>query len=107
MSATTYGCLVIAFPLAGCLVCALGYRVLPGRSAGWIATGAIFAAFVSAIGMLLMLLDHPASERELTSSLYDYANAAGLDIEMGIFVDPLSVYMCLIVTGASTGSSAT
>ena len=101
MSATTYGWLVLAFPLAGSLVIAFGYRVLPGRSAGWIATGAIFAAFVSAIGMLTMLLDHAADERELTSALYDYASAAGLDIQMGILVDPLSVYMCLIVSGVS------
>ena len=101
MSATTYGWLVLAFPLAGSLVCSLGWRRLPGRSAGWIATGAIFAAFVSAIGACAMMLDHPASQRELTSSLYAYADAAGLDIQLGILVDPLSVYMALIVSGVS------
>jgi NADH-quinone oxidoreductase subunit L len=101
VSATTYAWLVLAFPLAGFLVTALGFRVLPGRLAGWIATGAIFAAFISAIGALFMLLDHPAEERELTSALYDYASATGLDIELGILVDPLSVYMCLIVSGVS------
>jgi len=102
VSATTYGWLVLAFPLAGSLVCGLGFRRLPGRSAGWIATAAIFAAFVSAVGALFMLLDHPAEERELTSSLWDYASAAGLDIQLGILVDPLSVYMCLIVSGVSS-----
>src|SRR6266511_6225812 len=101
MSATAYGWLVVAFPLAGSLVCGLGFRKLPGRSAGWIATGAIFAAFVSAIGALFMLLDHSASDRELTSSLYDYASAAGLDIQLGILVDPLSVFMALVVSGVS------
>jgi len=101
VSATTYGWLVLAFPLAGSLVCGLGFRGLPGRSAGWIATAAIFAAFVSAVGALFMLLDHPAEERELTSSLWDYASAAGLDIKLGILVDPLSVFMCLIVSGVS------
>src|SRR5687767_10555670 len=49
-----------------------------------------------------MLLDHPVQERELTAALYDYASAAGLDIELGILVDPLAVYMCLIVSGVST-----
>jgi NADH-quinone oxidoreductase subunit L len=101
VSATTYSWLVLAFPLSGSILCALGYRKLPGRAAGWIATGAIFASFISAIGALAMLLDHPASERELTSSLYEYATAAGLDIEMGILVDPLSVFMSLVVTGVS------
>ena len=32
MSTTTYGWLVLAFPLLGMLVVALGYRSLPGRS---------------------------------------------------------------------------
>jgi NADH-quinone oxidoreductase subunit L len=101
VSATAYSWLVLAFPLAGSLICALGFRLLPGRTAGWIATGAIFAAFISAIGALAMLLDHPPEERELTSSLYEYATAAGLDIEMGILVDPLSVFMSLVVSGVS------
>ena len=43
---TTYGWLVLAFPLAGSVVIGLGYRVLPGRSAGWIGTVEIFAAFL-------------------------------------------------------------
>ena len=102
MSATTYGWLVLAFPLAGSIAIALGYRVLPGRAAGWIGTGAIFAAFVSSIGALFMLLDHSPHDRELTSALYDYASAAGLEIDLGILVDPLAVYMCLIVSGVST-----
>jgi NADH-quinone oxidoreductase subunit L len=101
MSATTYSWLVIAFPLAGCVVIALGWRRLPGRSAGWIATAAITASFISAIGALFMLLDRPGESRELTSSLYEYASATGLDIEMGILVDPLAVFMTLVITGVS------
>ena len=34
MSATSYGWLVLAFPLAGTLIVSLGWRVLPGRLAG-------------------------------------------------------------------------
>ena len=62
MSATTYAWLVLAFPLAGCLVNAFGWRVLPGRTAGWIGTAAIGLAFLSAIGALVMLLDKPVDE---------------------------------------------
>ncbi|MGZ5356437.1 MAG: NADH-quinone oxidoreductase subunit L, partial [Solirubrobacterales bacterium] len=39
--------------------------------------------------------------RQLTSSLYDYAAAGGLDVQMNVLVDPLSVFMCLVVTGVS------
>jgi NADH-quinone oxidoreductase subunit L len=101
MEPTTYGWLVLAFPLAGTLVISLGWRVLPGRSAGWIGTGAIALSFLASLGALVQILDLPAEERQLTSSLYDYASAAGLDIEMNVLVDPLSVFMCLIVSGIS------
>ncbi len=101
MSATTYAWLVLAFPLAGCLVNAFGWRVLPGRTAGWIGTGAIALAFLNAIGALVVLLDKPTESRELTSSLWTYASAGGLDIKLGILVDPLSVFMILVVSGVS------
>jgi NADH-quinone oxidoreductase subunit L len=101
VDATTYGWLVLAFPLAGTLVISLGWRLLPGRSAGWIGTGAIALSFLASIGALTQILDLPAEERQLTSSLYTYASAAGLEIEMNVLVDPLSVYMCLIVSGIS------
>ncbi len=53
MSATSWGWLVLAFPLAGMLVIALGWKVLPDRVAGWIGSAAIGAAFASAIAMLI------------------------------------------------------
>jgi NADH:ubiquinone oxidoreductase subunit 5 (subunit L)/multisubunit Na+/H+ antiporter MnhA subunit len=68
VSATTYAWLVLALPLAGCLVTAFGWRSLPGRAAGWIGTAAIALAFLNSIAALVMLLDKPASGRELTSS---------------------------------------
>jgi NADH-quinone oxidoreductase subunit L len=101
VSATAYGWLVIAFPLAGCLVTALGWRVLSGRAAGWIGTVAIGLAFASSIGALVEVLGKPVDGRELTSTLWTYASAAGLDIKLGILVDPLSVFMILVVSGVS------
>src|SRR3954465_8459731 len=102
MSATAYGWLVLAFPLAGALINGIGFRALRGRAAGWIGTAAIGLAFLASLGMLIKLLDVGGDERHFTSSLYDYASAAGLDIQLNVLVDPLSVYMCLIVSGVST-----
>ena len=102
MSATDWAWLVLAFPLAGSTVIALGFRVLSAKAAGWIGTAAIGLAFASSIGALVMLLDEPTEARQLTDTLYQYASAAGLEIELGILVDPLSVFMCLVVTGVST-----
>jgi NADH-quinone oxidoreductase subunit L len=99
---TTYGWLVLAFPLAGTLTVALGYRVLPGRSAGWIGTGAIFLAFLASLGALIELQGLAPAHRQVVSSLWNYASTVGVDAQMSILVDPLSVFMILIVTGVST-----
>jgi NADH-quinone oxidoreductase subunit L len=102
MSTTTFGWLVLAFPLLGTLVVGLGFSKLPGRSAGWIGTGAIFLAFLAALGALLSLQGHAPEHRQIVSSLWDYAKTAGIDAQMSILVDPLSVFMILIVSGVST-----
>src|SRR4029077_19323160 len=99
--ATSYGWLVLAFPLAGSLVIGLLYKRLPRRSAGWIGTAAIGLAFLASLGMLFKILDLQVHHRHLTDSAYNYASAAGLNIQLNILVDPLSIYMCLIVSGVS------
>ncbi len=80
----------------------LGFRVLPAKVAGIIGTVAIGLAFACGIGALLSLLGEDPEARHHASSLWTYASAAGLDIKLGIFVDPLSVFMVLVVTGVST-----
>ncbi|MGB2710158.1 MAG: NADH-quinone oxidoreductase subunit L [Conexibacter sp.] len=102
MSPTTYAWLVLAFPLAGALVNGFGYRRLRRGAAGWIATGAIGAAFVSAVGALFQLQDRAEEHRQLVSSLWDYVVTGDVDAKLSILVDPLSVYMALVVTGVST-----
>src|ERR1700726_372351 len=105
MSATTYGWLVLLFPLVGMLVIALGHgplQALSPRAAGWIATAAIFLAFLSSIGALISLQEHVPAHRQMVSSLWDYAVTTGIDARLTILVDPLSVFMILVVSGVST-----
>jgi NADH-quinone oxidoreductase subunit L len=102
MSATTWAWLVLLFPLLGSIAIGLGFRALPARAAGAIGTAAIALAFVCGVATLIVLLGEGPGARHHASSLWDYANAAGLDIKLGIFVDPLSVFMVLVVTGVST-----
>jgi NADH-quinone oxidoreductase subunit L len=106
MSATTYAWLVLAFPLLGTLIIAFGFRSLDGRAsnraAGWIGTAAIFLAFLAALGALIALQGHAPAHRQLESSLWSYASTVGVDARLSILVDPLSVFMILVVTGVST-----
>jgi len=109
VSQTTFGWLVLAFPLAGMLSIALSYKKLsgpegsgPAKTAGWIGTGAIFLAFLAAIGALIKMQGHAPAHRTEVSALWNYAVSSGIDAKMSILVDPLSVYMILVVTGVST-----
>jgi len=102
MSATAWAWLVLLFPLLGSIVVALGFRVLPQKTAGAIGTLAIGLSFACALGALFSLLGDDTEARHHASSLWDYASVAGLEIKLGIYVDQLSVFMALIVAGVST-----
>ena len=101
MSATTYGWLILAFPLVGMLVISFGWRVLPGRTPGWIASAAIGLSFLAAIGAAFDLNDRPEDARALVDTAYTYAATGNFRASMAILVDPLAVFMCLVVSGVS------
>ena len=101
MTATSYGWLVLAFPLAGMLVISLGWRVLPGRLPGLIGSAAILGSFIASILALIDMQDLPAEERHLVDSAWTYAATADFNVDVSILIDPLSVFMCLVVSGVS------
>src|SRR3954463_9707819 len=101
MSTGTWGWLILAFPLAGSIVVALGYRTWRGRTAGWLGTSAIALAFASSIGAFLSIQSKTPDERHVISNAFDYVNIAGVHAKLGILVDPLAVFMCLVVSGVS------
>src|SRR3954452_11073235 len=94
--------LILLFPLIGCVVIGLGFRVWPARVVGIIGTLAIAAAFVAALLTTLSLQDRAAEQRQVVFSAWDYAVTAGVDAKVSILVDPLSMFMALVVTGVST-----
>jgi NADH-quinone oxidoreductase subunit L len=102
VSTTTFAWLVLLFPLLGTILTSVGYRRWSGRTAGWLATLAIALAFASAVCALISLLGHSETHRELSSSLWKYDSSVGVDAELSILVDPLSIFMALIVSGVST-----
>ncbi len=102
MDATTWAWLVLLFPLLGSILIGLSFKVIPAKLAGILGTLSIALAFACGIGALLALLGEDPEARHHASSLWDYASVAGLDIKLGIYVDPLSIFMVLVVTGVST-----
>jgi NADH-quinone oxidoreductase subunit L len=102
VSASSWAWLVLLLPLLGSIVVALGFRTIPARVAGIVGTAAVGLAFLCALAVLFNLLGEDAGSRHHASSLWTYAGAAGLDIKLGIYVDQLSTFMILVVTGIST-----
>jgi NADH-quinone oxidoreductase subunit L len=101
MSVQTYGWLVLAFPLGGSVLISLLYKVLPGRLPGVIGTLAIALSFAAAIGAFSELQSLGAEERQVVAVGWDYAAVGGVDAQVSILIDPLSVLMMLVVSGVS------
>ncbi len=101
MAPTTFGWLIILCPAVGTVLIGLAFKRLPARSAGWIGTAAIAASFAFSIAALLTLLGHTPDHRQFTSTLWSYDSSVGVDAKLSILVDPLSVYMALVVSGVS------
>src|ERR1700760_2894386 len=102
MSLQTFGWLILIFPLAGAILIGLTFRVLPARAHGVIGTLAIFLAFLSAVGAFFKLQDQPEDAKQVVSVAWNYANSVGLDVKLDILIDPLSIFMALVVSGVST-----
>src|SRR3954471_12666474 len=101
MSIGTWGWLVLGFPLAGAIVCALLYRSPSKKLVGYIGSSAIFLSFLSGLGALIKLEDLPDEHRSAVSNAFAYAHSAGINVDLGILIDPLSVFMVLVVSGVS------
>src|SRR5436305_13146329 len=101
MAITTFAWLVLLCPLVGTALIGIAYRWLPGRSAGWIGTLAIALSFAFSVIVLIKLLGRSPDHRQLTATLWDYDFSAGVDAKVQILVDPLSVFMILVVSAVS------
>ncbi len=94
--------LVLAFPLAGAILIGLLSRAVPAKVTGYLGTLAIAGAFVSAVLTFLALQDRAEDARQVVFVGWDYARSVGVDAQISILVDPLSVLMILVVSGVST-----
>jgi NADH-quinone oxidoreductase subunit L len=101
VSTTTWAWLVLLWPLLGTIVIGIGFRPLR-PIAPWLGTLMIALSFACAVGCVISMLGRAESDRVLVSSLWNYAFSAGLNAKLSILVDPLSVFMILVVSGVST-----
>ncbi len=91
--------LIPAFPLAGFLLILVFGRRLGDQRAGWLATLMVAASFVVSVGIFFDFLSRPADERVQVETLFTWVPVGSLQIDMALLADPLSIAMCLFVTG--------
>lgn len=90
--------LVPIIPLIGFLLVSLNVkRFVPGVTSV-IACGSVFASFVIALALFIILLTSPeGTQFEVT--LFNWISAGGFSASFSFLVDPLSSLMLLIITG--------
>jgi NADH-quinone oxidoreductase subunit L len=95
--AAAWICLVS--PLAAALTIALCGTRISRRGAGYLATASVAISFVAALVAFAELLGDSPKHRYHPSTLWSWLTAGQLDFGLRIVVDPLSVFMMLVVAG--------
>ena len=97
MIAASWVCLLS--PLAAALaITLLGHR-LTRRGAGFLASGSVLVSFIGALVAFIGLLGESADARSHLSTGWEWLTAGNFHVGLSILLDPLSVFMMLIVSG--------
>lgn len=91
--------LIPAIPLTGSLVVGLMGRRMPRRLTAMIACGTPALSLLFSVMALVRLLQMPAEERLLRSSLGSWIASGDFSVSFGFLFDPLSAIMALVVCG--------
>jgi len=91
--------LIPCLPLFGFLVLLVAGRKLGDPGAGWWATGVVALSFSVVVKVFFDLLALPAEEREITQTLFTWIPSGSFEVSIGFLADPLSILMCLFITG--------
>ena len=90
-------CLVA--PLAAALLITLLGNSISRRVAGYVATASVLGSFAAAVVVLAKLWSEAPADRSHASTAWEWLTAGRFHVGLRILVDPLSVFMMLIVSG--------
>ena len=98
----TVAWLIPALPLTGFLLILLFGRRLGEPKAGILATSMCALAFLASLGVFVDLLSKSAEERSQITKVFTWIPVGSLHVDLAFLADPLSITMCLFVTGIGT-----
>jgi len=99
MPMLSFAWIILVFPALGLLInLAFGKRM--GKSyIALVAGAAVFASFLTAVGMAASLMALPPDARSVTVPLWSWIHIGDFQVDFALLIDPLSVVMALVVTG--------
>jgi len=94
--------LIPVFPLMGFLTLICIGRKTGEPASGWLATSAMAGSFLSSLIVFVGMLSEESENRQTVFTLFDWIPAGDFQVEIGFLADPLSLTMCLFITGVGT-----
>src|SRR5919198_1590943 len=95
--ATAWTCLIA--PLGAAVAISLLGNHLSRRGAGYLASASVLVSFGTALATFALLLGESPHERSHPATLWRWLTAGDLVFGLRILVDPMSVFMMLVVSG--------
>ena len=86
-------------PAAAVVAIALLGDRIDRHAAGLIAAGATLFSFICTVAIFVDLLGREREERSEVSTIWTWLTAGDLRVDASVLIDPLSVFMMLVVTG--------
>jgi NADH-quinone oxidoreductase subunit L len=100
MTVAAYGAWIcLLAPLAAAALITLAGGRLSRRGAGYLATLSCFVAFAGALTTFIVLLGRDPSQRTAVSTAWTWISGGSYRSGFEVLIDPLSVFMMLIVSG--------
>jgi len=94
--------LIPAFPLLGFLTLICLRKSVREPIAGWLATTAMAGSFLTVLIVFIGMLSEENENRQTVFTLFDWIPAGDFKVDVGFLADPLSITMCLFITGVGT-----
>jgi NADH-quinone oxidoreductase subunit L len=91
--------LIPALPLLGFMTLVVLGRKFGDPGAGIFAAGIVGLSFLSTLGVFAHLLSLPTEERAINQTLFTWISSGAFKVSIGFLADPLSITMCLFITG--------
>ncbi|MCS7280583.1 MAG: NADH-quinone oxidoreductase subunit L [Desulfobacterota bacterium] len=91
--------LIPSFPAIGFLINGLLGKRIPKSVVSWVGCLSVFLSFCVSVLIFIELLKLPPQARFIEKDIFDWIVSGEFVTKVGFRIDPLSIVMCLIVTG--------